>query len=100
MKSKKSSDEWQELVGKFNKSGLSIANFSRQNNMNISTFTYWVKKINASSKKVAKLVKLPIPKQPSSTPILISVDGIKIEIANNIPIDKIIKIISVIRGGV
>jgi len=100
MKSKKSSDEWQELVGKFNKSGLSIADFSRQNNMNISTFTYWVKKINTSNKEVAKLVKLPISKQPSSTPILISVDGIKVEIASNIPIEKIIKIISVIRGSV
>ncbi|QEN03563.1 hypothetical protein EW093_16690 [Thiospirochaeta perfilievii] len=97
MKSRKSHEEWKLLVSEFNKSGQSVAAFSRENNLKASTFIYWVKMFSINTEK-SNLVKIK-PKTSNSKKthdIKIIVNDTKIEICGVINSDKISKIIAVL----
>ena len=97
MKSKKTHNEWNTLVSEFEQSGLSMANFCEGNNLKPSTFIYWVKKFS-SKVSVPKLVKLetrPVVNIPKHIQIIIG--DIKLEIPCLFPLEKISRLISVIK---
>lgn len=97
MKSQKSHDEWKSLVSKFNKSGLSMAGFSRENNLKASTFFYWVKMFSRDIEK-PNLVKIEprISHSKKTHDIQIILGDIKLEISGAISSDKMSKILSIL----
>jgi len=97
MTSKKTHAEWQELVKKFNSSGQSMTQFSKDNGVKPSTFIYWVKMFKEPKGKVSNLVKLPIKQILNTDPIHISLNSIKLELPGTISTNKISEIISIIR---
>ena len=97
MTSKKTHSEWKELVKKFNSSGQSMTQFSKDNGVKPSTFIYWVKMFKKPKGKVSNLVKLPTKQILHSEPVQISINSIKLEFPGTISTNKIAEIISVIR---
>lgn len=97
MKSEKTHAEWKELVYKFNSSGLSMTQFSKNNNVKPSTFVYWVKMFNKPAKKSSSLVKLPKFEMVDQEPIHLYINNFKLEIPVNTSTEKIAKLLSVIR---
>ncbi len=97
MKSEKTHTEWKELVYKFNSSGLSMTQFSKNNNIKSTTFTYWVKMFNKPTKTSSNLVKLPKFEMVEQEPIHLSINNFKLEIPWNTSTEKISKILAVIR---
>ncbi len=95
MRSKRSHEEWKQLVLNQKKSGEPVAVFCRNNNLKGSTFIYWIKKFE--DKKEVKLIKITPRPELSSKPTLIMINNIKLEIPGDVSSDKITKIISVIR---
>jgi len=98
MRKIKTSDKWQKAINDQKKSGLSVAGYARQNNINPSTLQYWSKKFkNTESTKMVKLERKPVltPK-----PTLLMINTIKLEIPSDISSMKIAKLISVIRDEI
>lgn len=98
MKSKITSDKWIGLVNKQRDSGLSAAEFARQNSLNPSTFQYWSKKVKDGNKE--KLVKVTPKTAVVAEPTLLMINNFKIEIPASASSQKIAKIISVIREDI
>ncbi len=97
MKSNKTHDEWKELVFKYNKSGLSMAEFSRNNNLKPTTFVYWTKMFNTNVNKTSNFVKHPNIEIRNYEPVHLSINNIKLEVPADAPTEKIARIISVLR---
>lgn len=98
MISRRTHEEWKELVLEFNNSGLNMTRFCEGLDLKASTFIYWFKKFNQPSVKATKLVKLQLKNiTKSATPIQITIDDIKFELPSYMTTDKISKIISAIR---
>lgn len=98
MKSMMTSEKWIRLVNKQRDSGLSAAEFARQNSLNPSTFQYWSKKVKDSNK--VKLVKVTPKTTVIAEPTLLMINNFRIEIPTSASSQKIAKIISVIREEV
>lgn len=100
MKQKMTPDKWMKLVDDQKRSGLSAAEFARQNKLNPSTFQYWCKKVKDSSNGNVKLVKVSPKLKVVAEPTLLMINNFKIEIPADISSMKIAKIISVIRENI
>jgi len=57
------SEHWREIVSKFEQSGLSQSEFSRQEGLVKSRLSYWLAKFRTTSKRQSQFVELePKPK--------------------------------------
>lgn len=92
----KSTDEWIDLVKKYETSGKSMAAFCREVSLAQTTFSYWVKKFS-SKKEPNKLIKIKQISQNKVLGIELVIDGIKIDIPMTYPSEKISKLIVTLR---
>ena len=97
MKSKKSDQEWKEIVNNYRNSELSIVKFSVENDLHPSTLAYWINKFRSNkNESEPKLVRVTNP-IISAQKMTLSYGGVVIELPKNIPIKVITSLISTIR---
>lgn len=97
MNTKRSREEWLKQVQDFKKSGLSINGYCRKNHLAPSTFIYWIKKFdNSKNDKIPKLVKLSAPMKQAGT-MTLHFNDVSIEFPSELAIDKISKLIAVLK---
>ncbi|MCP4162983.1 MAG: hypothetical protein GY760_23220 [Deltaproteobacteria bacterium] len=97
MNIKKSAHEWKILVDQYKDSGLSVVKFSQKNNLKPSTLTYWLKKYRSdmakSEKRLVRIAKPVISEQK----MILSYNGIVIEIPSYTSTKVITSLIASIR---
>ncbi len=97
MKSKRSTDEWKELVDNYRDSGLSNNKYCIENNLKPSTFIYWIKKFNNSKQKNSNnFVKISVPAETCRR-MKLSFNQISLEFPVELSAEKISKLITVLK---
>lgn len=85
---------WEKMVGKWRKSGLSKAAFCRLHDLNYASFNNWVPQFPEPEKPKASFVGIPIsPSQDScENPIYIRCGKLEVEIPSDLPAMRIAEI--------
>lgn len=89
---------WQHYVDQWSHSGLSQAEYCRQNNLNIKSFNYFKSRLN---KKNLPVQFVQIPVEPVEAPSLLKLNissGLQVEIPDGFSQVTLAKVLQVIRG--
>jgi len=97
MKNKRTSEDWNNQIDGYIKSGLSINGYCRENNLASSTFYYWLKKNRKSPEnKPKKLVKVSVPVK-ANTKMKLHFNDVTVEFPAEFASDKISKLICALK---
>jgi len=92
-------EKWKNEFNRWETSGLTRAEYCRQNNIKLSTFDYWRHRLKDLASKENKLVKLPVSLLTTATPITIELmNQIQIKVPENYHSETLKKIITDIRA--
>jgi len=86
-RSKHSNHYWQAHIRKLHESGLSRAEYCRQQKLSYHAFTYWHRKLANSSSGTGALVPVPVQKIIRQSMITPQGAGVKIIIGNGVAIE-------------
>ena len=98
MKKTKTKEEWKDIVEKYDNSGLSASKFCDNNNIPKSTFQYWIKKYSKNHK--LSVVKVTPNITAISATTRVTINNFILEIPNKTSVNKIAKLISIIREDI
>lgn len=88
-------EKWKNEFDRWQCSGLTRAEYCRQNNIKLSTFDYWRHRLKDLAPKDSKFVKLPISFSSEIEPIIIEFPNqIRLKIPNNYHSETLSKILS------
>jgi transposase-like protein len=84
MKTRKTREIWQEIIKQYQASNQSQTTFSKEQNINVHTLKYWLKKFNQENKEDTTWAELKIkPESKAPSMITIEHDDIKIHIPHS-----------------
>ena len=91
--------EWAEKIRACRSSSLSVRAWCRENNVPISSFYYWQKKIfNRVSGRESRFVEIPVSEKSNYVAIArLTVNGIAVELLSGISVTEIAEIIAVLK---
>ncbi len=97
MISKRTTEEWKELVDNYKDSGLSNNNYCIENNLKPSTFIYWIKKFNNPKPKSSdRFVKISVPAETCRR-MKLSFNQISLEFPVEFSAEKISNLITALK---
>lgn len=99
---------WTMALGEFQSSGLSKAEFCRQNGIKTSTLNYWQRKLDTSPEETDRLPRFieldpALLKPNSSTPLPFTAQlsvlcgGVSILVSRDTPMDLLVQVIGAVR---
>lgn len=75
-RARRSREEWHRLVQRYEESGLSHAEFCRQEGLNVNTFRFWRSRTRAKDKGASPFVEVvPVPDPESPWTIELELPG-------------------------
>lgn len=91
--------EWQEIVSQQKSSTLSQKAYCKENNIALTTFAYWKRKLlKAPAQKEKSFVKLNNPPKSSNNITLHIGNYFKLEITDSIHPDKLQRIVQTLKA--
>ena len=96
-------DRWRMLIQTCQQSGQTVISWCEENNVNIKSYYYWLRKVKTAALQQAGFVELPLPEAkpvPTSdfaAQMVIKLGGAELGINNDTPTELITRILEVIR---
>ena len=102
MENQENFDVWKRHIEEWNKSGLSQKDYCNKNNLKISTFGYWRRKLSETPIKKDEIFevnkKMRLPFDLRREPVMeLTVNGVTIKFGMDMTINRLVEIVKALK---